>query len=225
MSKLSDLGKGLKHLVVEDDGASTPAPVAHIPAPVAHPAFNLPTPMTSFSTGGGAAVAPAGSPFEIGTTPVLDEKTYKTVLGKTDFNNTPVGRIVHKYYDALEGVIPDTTQRFKAAIGQAQKIDNVTPDQILSTFDQMQAALDKDTQDFTTLVAAHDKNEITTRQTSITTKQQQVAQLNQEIAQLTAELASETARSSNATTQHGLAQQRRAQEIAQQKALFTSLLQ
>jgi hypothetical protein len=224
MSKLSDLGKGLKHLVVEED-ETAPKTVAHVPPPVAHPAFNLPTIPTSFSTGGGAAVAPAGSPFEIGTTAVLDEKTYKTVLGKTDFNSTPVGKVVHKYYDALEGVIPDTTQRFKAAIGQAQKIDGVTPDQILSTFDQMQAALDKDTQDFTTLVAAHDKNEITTRQNSITTKQQQVAQLNQDIAQLTAELASEQSRSGNATTQHGLAQQRRAQEIAQQKALFTSLLQ
>jgi hypothetical protein len=231
MSKFTDALNAAKHLVIEED-PTTAAPATKIPTKtVGHAAFDTPytpnmTPSASvpFMPGVGGPAAAAPSPFAVPTTSVLDEKIYQSVLSKTNFDSTPVGKIVHKYYDALEGVIADQGQRFRAAIGQAQKLDGVTPDQVLSTFDQMQAALDADAQSFNGACAAHDKNEIVTRQTSISNKQQQVAQLNAEIAQLTTELADEQARSTNAATQHNMAQQRRATEISTQKAMFASLL-
>jgi len=70
----------------------------------------------------------------------------KAFLAKTNFNTTTVGKAIIRYYDALEGVITDQNARFKAAINQAQKLDGVTPDQVLATFDQLQATLDTDAQ-------------------------------------------------------------------------------
>lgn len=223
---LKDLANKAKHLVVEDD-ETTPTPAAApVAAPVPHPAFNLnfnPTPTPTL--GGAAAPALAGSnPFSVPGTTVLDEKVYQTVLAKTNFDSTPVGKTIHKYYDALEGVIADTTQRFKAAIGQAQKLDGITPDQILGTFDQLESALEADAQSFQRIADGVQANQITARQNKITSLQQQVEQINGQIAQLNTELADETARHSNAVTQYGLAEQRRQQEIAQQKAQFASLL-
>ena len=220
---LKDLAKKATHLVYEEEETAAPAVKPTNLAAVAHPAFNL--------SGAAAAPAPAftptpgTSPFQVPSTTVLDEKVYASVLKKTNFDDTSVGKVVHKYYDALEGVIADPNQRFKAAIGQARKIDGVTPDQILSTFDQLQAALDQDAQAFANVASQHEKAEITSRQNSISAKQAQVTQLNQEIAQLSAELADEQARSGNAVQQHGLAQTRRQQEIAAQKSQFAALLQ
>jgi len=129
--------------LVYDAGEETPAPVKPGTTPAPHVAFNLPP--ASFSTGGGAAAAPAmGSPFSVPGTTVLDEKVYATVLAKTNFNTTTVGKAILKYYDALEGVIADQNGRFKAAIQQAQKLDGITPDQVLATFDQLSAALSTD---------------------------------------------------------------------------------
>src|SRR5271170_6385190 len=211
-----------KSLVVEDDAPVTPTVKSGTPAP--HPAFNLPP--TSFSIGGGTAVAPApmGSPFSVPNTTVLDEKIYQTVLAKTNFNTTTVGKAILRYYDALEGVITEQNARFKAAISQAQKLDGITPDQVLATFDQLSAALDSDAAAFQRVADGVQANQITARQTKITTLQQQSESINTQITQLQTEVASETANHSNAVTQYGLAEQRRAQEIAAQKAQVASLL-
>lgn len=210
------------NLVYEtDEKAPTTATAA---APVsAHPAFNLPP---GFSTGTGAATAPApaGSPFSVPNTTVLDEKVYQSVLAKTNFNTTTVGKTIIRYYDALEGVIADQNARFKAAINQAQKLDGVTPDQVLGTFDQLQAALDSDAAAFQKVADGVQANQITARQTKITSLQQQIETINQQVAQLQTELADQQNTHANAVTQYSLAEQRRAQEIAAQKAQVAALL-
>jgi hypothetical protein len=218
---IKDLIHQAKSLVIEDD--SPVAAVKPTGTVVPHPAFNLP-PM---STGGGAAVAPAlsgGSPFAVPSTTVLDEKTYQMVLAKTNFNTTTVGKAILKYYDALEGVIADQSARFKAAIQQAQKLDGITPDQVLATFDQLSTALDSDAQAFQNLCASFESKEITARQTQITNLQKQVESINAQIGTLNSDLADKTVSHSNAVQQYGLAQSRRAQEIAAQKAQVASLL-
>jgi len=197
-------------LAYEDDAPAKPA----APAAAPHPAF-------SFNL---TPAAPAGSPFAVGGSVVLDEKVYQSVFSKTNFDATPVSKTIHKYYDALEGVIPDQTQRFKAAIGQAQKLDGITPDQILATFDQLEAALEADAKGFQGVADKVEASQITTRQAKITDLQTQVANFNQQIAQLQSELVDEQAKHANAVQQYGLAQQRRATEIAQQKAQFAALL-
>lgn len=215
---LKSIADRAKHLVVEED-EQVPA-AKPVTSPVPHPAFNIP-----ISTGAvAAAPAYSSSPFDTPVAATLDEKVYKTVLGKTNFDTTPVGKVVHKYYDALEGVIGDSNARFKAAISQAQKLDGITPDQVLSTFDQMQGALDADGQAFQKIADGVQANQITARQTKVSDLQRQVETANNQIAQLNAELADETARHANAVSQYGLAQQRRQQEIAAQKAQFAALL-
>jgi hypothetical protein len=219
---IKDLIHQAKSLVIEDDAPATPA-ARPTGTPAPHPAFSLPA---NFGAGTGTAVAPApvGSPFAVPTTTVLDEKVYQSVLAKTNFNTTTVGKAIIRYYDALEGVIADQNQRFKAAIGQAQKLDGVTPAQVLATFDQLAAALESDATSFGKVADGVEANQITARQTKITSLQQQVESLNQQIAQLQSELAGETTSHANAVQQYGLAQQRRAQEIAAQKAQVASLL-
>jgi len=221
---IKDLIHGVKSLVVEDDAPATPAVKPLTSAPGSHPAFNLPP--ASFSTGAGAAAAPAmgGSPFSVPNTTVLDEKVYQAVLAKTNFNTTTVGKAIIRYYDALEGVIADQSARFKAAISQAQKLDGVTPDQVLATFDQLSAALDADATAFGRVASTVETNQITARQTKIASLQQQVETINQQVSQLQSELAGEQTSHSNAVTQYGLAQSRRAQEIAAQKAQVAQLL-
>jgi hypothetical protein len=221
---IKDLIHQATSIVYESD--EKPATPATRPTgtPAPHPAFNLPP--TSFSTGAGTAAAPApiGSPFAVPGTTVLDEKVYQSVLAKTNFNTTPVGKAIIKYYDALEGVIADQHDRFKAAIQQAQKLENITPDQVLATFDQLSTALDGDGAAFQRVADGVQANQITARQTKITTLQQQADSISQQIAQLQTELADQTANHANAVTQYGLAQTRRAQEIAAQKAQVAALL-
>lgn len=221
MSKLSELAHRAASLVVEDDGQDTkPAAKPATPAG-SHPAFhfdssgNVPS---TFPTVG------APSPFAVPTAVVVDENIYQSVLKKTNFDDTPVGKAVKKYFDGLDGIIPDTNQRFKAAIGQAQKLDNISPDQVLQTFDSMQAALDRDAQGFQQVAAGVETREITARQTKITDLSTQVSNLNAQIAQLSSELTDQQTKHTSTVQQYGLAQQRRANEIAQQKAQVASLL-
>jgi hypothetical protein len=220
---ISDLIKGVKGLVIEDD--ETPAKVSSstpMGPGATHPAFNLP-PTPPVSTGAFGA-APAASPFTVPSTTVLDEKVYQAVLAKTNFNTTPVGKAIIKYYDALEGVITEQSARFKAAIAQAQKLDGITPTQVLATFDQMSAALETDAAAFQRVFAGFETNEITARQTKITSLQAQVEQLNGQIAQIQTELAGKQSDHANAGTQYNLAHDRRSQEIAAQKAQVSALL-
>lgn len=215
-----------KHLVVDDEGEDqkpTPTPKGKTSA--------APAPAFHFSDFANPPAAPVGqfpvsgaSPFAVPTAVVVDESVYQNILKKTNFDDTPVGKTVHRYFDALDGVIPDTTQRFKAAIGQAQKLDGIAPDAILQAFDSMQAALDKDCMAFSTTASNVESREITARQTKIQDLTTQVTNLNAQIAQLQGELTDATSHHSSIVSQYGVAQQRRATEIAQQKQQFANLL-
>jgi hypothetical protein len=221
---LKDLGKKLKETFVEEDGGQGQAPAAPKPA-AAPPTFRFTPGATPMGPGFGtaAAPAPAGSPFAVPGTAVLDEKIYKSVLKKTDFDDTPVGKTLHSYYDGLEDMDPNT--RFKTAFKLAAKRDGITAAQVLAAFDQLQSALDAETRNFQGLAASIEQKEIVARQQRIADLTNQRQQIDQQIAQLQGELADQTASHSNATQQFTLAAQRRATEISQQRAQFASLLQ
>jgi hypothetical protein len=224
MSKFGDSLKHAAHSVASlavELPEETETPAAK-PAPSTHPAFHFDSTGNIPSTFPSASAV--GSPFAVPSAVVVDENIYQSVLKKTSFDDTPVGKAVKKYFDALDGVIPDQTQRFKAAIGQAQKLEGVTPDQVLQTFDSLSAALDRDAQGFQQIAANVESREITARQTKITDLSNQVSNLNAQIAQLSSELTDQQTKHSSTVTQYGLAQQRRATEIAQQKAQFAALL-
>lgn len=222
MSKFSELAHRAASLVVEDDGTDTKTAAKPAPAVTGHPAFHFDSsgnvPPSTFPS------ASATSPFAVPTTAVVDENIYQSVLHKTNFDDTPVGKAVKKYFDGLEGIIADPSMRFKAAISQAQKMDGITPDQVLQTFDGLSAALDRDAQGFQQTAANVESREITARQTKITDLSTQVSNLNAQISQLASELADQQSKHSTTVQQYGLAQQRRANEIAQQKAQVAALL-
>lgn len=224
MSRLADAYNKAKHLVVEDDDPTpTPKTVVKPTEPVTHAAFDFSTLAQDTATRLDAASG-APSPFAVPGTAVLDENVYQSVLKKTNFDETPVGKAVHKYFDALDGSGLDTNARFRAAMKQAAALDGITAEQVLSTFDQMQTALEKDAQGFQGFATSVETSQITGRQQKIADLQAQVANLSQHIARLQSELVDQQSKHANAVTQYGLAQSRRAQEITAQKAQFAALL-
>ena len=214
MSFITDLADKAKHLVVEDDPNAAPAK----PAPVAlhpHPAFSAsPAPSASAFAAAPAPSYGSGSPFSVPAATVVDEGVYQAILKKTDFTTTPVGKAVQKYYDSLEGIIADPSQRTKSAIAQAQKLENITPQQVLDTFDSLSASLDADARGFQGVADTVEKNQITAVQDDITRLDQQIANLTAQRTQKASDLANNQASHANAVTQYGLASQRRTQEIA-----------
>ncbi len=226
MTKFADAIKNAAHaatsLVVEDDGVETPKPAAARPSPsFAHvPAASTFAPTT-----------PSTSPFAIGGAAVLDEAVYQKVLAKTNFDQTPVGQVIHKYYDALDGTPLDVNTKFKTAIAQATKLDGLTPDHILQAFDDLLTALSKEGDNFQRAADGLTQREVTSRQQSLQQITDQIGQLQAQIAdlqtkhtQVSADLADAQAKVANGSTQFGLASQRRSQEIQQQKAQFQALL-
>jgi hypothetical protein len=154
----------------------------------------------------------------------LDEGVYQKVLAKTNFETTPACISIHKYYDAMEGMPMDIKTKFKMAIAQAAKLDGLTADKILATFDGLKTALAADANNFAKFAEEREKTQITSRQTKIQQITDQITALETQHTQLAAELADEQNKHVAGTTQYALAQQRRATEIDQQKAEFAALL-
>jgi hypothetical protein len=216
-------------VMTEDESTETQKP-----GPAAPKA--RPVPAASFSMGAGASpsfapTSPTTSPFAIGGAAVLDEAVYQKVLAKTNFDSTPVGQVIHKYYDALDGTPLDVNTKFKTAITQAQKLDGLTPDHILQAFDDLLTTLQKEGDNFQRAADGLTQREVTSRQQTLQSITDQIAKLTQQIAdlqtqhtQVSGELADAQTKVANGSTQFGLASQRRAQEIQQQKAQFQALL-
>jgi hypothetical protein len=231
MSKFSDAIKNAAHaassLVVEDDGVEAQKPGPAPAKPAARPA-------ASFSMGATpsfAPTSPSASPFAIGGAAVLDEAVYQKVLAKTNFDQTPVGQVIHKYYDALDGTPLDVNTKFKTAITQATKLDGLTPDHILQAFDDLLTTLSKEGDNFQRAADGLTQREVTSRQQSLQQISDQINALTQQIAdlqtkhsQVSGELADAQTKVANGSTQFGLAATRREQEIRQQKAQFQALL-
>jgi hypothetical protein len=212
-----------------DDGENkTPSQ----PTPTAKPApqnFNFAG--LSPSVGTAPAMTPVASPFAVPGSTVLDEKVYQRVLGLTDFHASDVGQKVQRYYDALEEAGLDTATRLKTAVKQAAKLDGITPDQVLTAFDNLKAALQAESDKFARAVDAQNQKEVIGRQQQLQSISDNIARLQQQITdlqaqhtQVSAELADASNRIANAQTQMQLATARRASEIDQQKAQFAGLL-
>lgn len=226
---LKDFGKKLHDTFVEDDGATAAKP-APVPTKAPTSNFNFGTTAATGFPPPSTVPSPA-SPFAVPGTVVLDEAVYQRVFKLTDFDQTDVGKAVHKYYDALEGTGLDPNTRFKSALKQAGAIDGITADRVLATFDQLLSTLAAEGDKFGKIVEAQTQKEVVARQQHQQQISDQIAQLTQQIAdlqaqhtQLSAELVDAQGKISNAQTQFGLASSRRSNEINQQKAQFAALL-
>ena len=219
---LKDLAKKAHDLAFTDDGeaaAATKAAKTPTPFPYNTPAGPYGTTPSPFNT-------PYGAPA-----PVLDEAVYQRVFEKTDFEKTPTATVIHGYLDSMEDSPLDPNTKFKTALGMAKKRDGLTPDKVLAAFDGLRVALKAEQDKFQRQVDAMTAKEITARQTtlqqiadSIAAAQKQIEAYQQQHSQVSAELADQQTKVANATTQFGLAVQRRSQEIDQQQAQFAALL-
>ena len=224
---LKSLGKKLHDAAFSDDGEEA-KPVNSPPAAPKPAAPNyFPRDFNPQNT------APSGnaSPFVVPNATTLDEAVYQRVLDKTNFDKTPVGQLIHKYFDALEDAGLDPTTRFRTAIKQAQRLEKITPDMVLSTFDDLTNALRRESDNFSHAVDGQTQKEVVGRQQQLQQIGDQITKLTQQITDLqgqhtevSAELVDANTRIANAQTQMQLATNRRGQEIETQKASFAGLL-
>ena len=213
----------LKSVAFEDDPAP---PVQHTPPPAAPafaaPAFSAPAAMPVDA----ASAAPYALPIDAGV--VADhDPVYQTLLAKTDFEATPTATTIHKFLDPLKA-IPDSVMpsniKFKTAVIQATAQAGLTEDGILSTFDTLKAKLQQEHDAFGVKEQQFAAREVTGRQDQIQKISQQITDLQQQLAQLSTELVNAQGKATHAQSQFEAAVQRRASELEQQKALYTSLL-
>jgi hypothetical protein len=224
---MTNILKKLHDTFIEDDAPAAPEPAK------SQSQNRNPNPSSQVDWGAGMPptgyVPPASSPFLVPGSTVLDEAVYQRVLQKTDFDQTDVGRTIHKYYDALPD--EESNQRFKRALAQATKLEGLTPDRVLAAFDGLKAALQQEGDRFAKNCDTRTQNEVTARQQRIQDISDQIAKLTQQIGdlqtqhtQISGELVEAQGKITNAQTQFQLAATRRSQEIDQQKAQFAALL-
>jgi len=222
MSKDSIFKKIHDTLVTDDGEVSTSKAATAVKPALSFPSWTPTAAPASFSS---------GFPGAPGIGPVLDEAVYQKVLDKTNFDSTPTAVTIHKYLDAMEGTPLDPTTKFKTALQQAARLEGLTADKVLATFDQLKQLLKAESDKFTTSVNNMVAKEVTARQATldqisatIAQKQKDIEQLQATHTQVAAELADAQTKVSNATTQFGLAAQRRSAEIDQQQAQFAALV-
>jgi hypothetical protein len=210
----------LKSVAFEEE---PPKPQQHTQAPAA-PSFSAP--LTSQSVESSAPAIPYALPIDAGVVPDNDA-VYQTLLSKTDFESTPAAATIHKFLDPLKA-IPDTVMpsniKFKTAVIQATAQAGLTEDGILGTFDTLKARLQQEHDAFGQKSQQFAAREVTGRQDQIQKITEQITELQQELARLSNELVDAQGKATHAQSQFEAAVQRRASELEQQRALYTSLL-
>jgi chromosome segregation ATPase len=182
-----------------------------------------------------SAAAPAVSSYPLSSQPMSEEveHLYQRILAKTNFDSTPVAATIHKYLDPLAAISTlDERTRFKTAVIQAKAQEGLTQEKILATFDGLKVALQNEQESFTASAQTTRQREVADRQKhvqeatdAIAQKQKEIAQLQQQLSEMTAELSGAQSKIQRAESQFGIAVQRRATEIDQEKAKYLGLLQ
>ena len=217
----------IKSVAFEDE----PAPAEkHPAAPASHaPAFSGPAIAVPASDSGLASPAqqPAFAiPIDAGVVPDNDA-VYQTLLSKTDFESSPAAATIHKFLDPLKA-IPDSVMpaniKFKTAVLQASAQAGLTGDGILSTFDTLKDALQREHEAFASKAQQFAAHEVAGRQEQIQKITEEITQLQQQLAQLSNELVEAQGKATHAQSQFEAAVVRRSGELEQQKALYASLL-
>jgi hypothetical protein len=209
----------LKSVAFEEDPAP---PEKHTPTPSAHAASGF----ASAPLAGEAQAVAYSLPIDAGV--VADnDAVYQTLLTKTDFESTATAATIHKFLDPLKA-IPDTVMpsnvKFKTAVIQATAQAGLTQDGILETFDELTARLQQEKEAFGGKSEQFAAREVAGRQDQIQKITAQITQLQQELARLSNELVDAQGKAAHAQSQFEAAVQRRATELEQQKALYSSLL-
>lgn len=214
----------IKHAIIEDDDPKADGnaePHGEAPATAASAAASVAT--------------SSASSYVLSSQPMNEEveHLYQRILAKTNFESTAVSATIHKYLDPLAAISTlDERTRFKTAVIQAKAQEGLTQEKILATFDGLKVALQNEHESFTASAQATRQREVGDRQKhvqeatdAIAQKQKEIAQLQQQLSEMTAELSGAQSKIQRAESQFGMAVQRRAAEIDQEKAKYLGLLQ
>lgn len=209
MSKISDM---VKHVMYEDEDIGQKPKVSPSTPP------SSPSTSSSWTQVNTAIPSP-----EIGLS--LDDE-----VSKINFDVTPAGRVIQRYYAGLDGSGLDPSAQFKAAVKQASKLDGITLEQILKTFDDLKASLHTVSDKLDSEFDKRSQSDIGSRQQRLKSIGDQINQLSQQLTSLqtaSSQLLTEinTARGNivNDKTRVLSAIAKRNQEIDYQKSQLLSL--
>lgn len=216
----------LKHVAFEDD----PAPAPKHPEPPSAITTHAAPPFVAGESAPFAAVAAApvafGAAIDAGVVPDNDS-VYQTLLARTDFEKSDIAATIHKFLDPLKA-IPDSVMpsnvKFKTAVLQASAQAGLTEDGILAAFDALKIRLEQEKSAFEGKAQQFVDKEISARQEHIQQITDQITNLQQELGRESNELVEAQGKAAHAQGQFQAAVQRRASEIEQQKALYSTLL-
>lgn len=202
----------VKHLVVEDEEVQPE--VTKLPA--------------TFVTGTSYASAPAYNSVPQVYTPTVmapvDNDIYRSLLEKTDFNSTTVGKVLVSKLDMLKETLLDERTKLVTAlkIGSAE---NLNAQSILSTFDGLIQTLQAESDNFNKSAQSALDKEVTGRQTKLQEIANQITDLQKQQTQISSDLIDQQGKIQHGQMMFKSAFSNRSLELENQKAHFSSLLQ
>lgn len=152
------------------------------------------------------------------------DELYQGLLSRTSFETTTVGELVHKYLSAMESLPLERGMKVRTAIQQAKKLDHVTDEAIIDTFEQMEKALQTQQNVFAKSAMTESNSQILDKQHQVEALSEEIKQKQELIAKLTAEITDAQVRISAVGTRFAAAVRRRVAEIDQEKSTFLAAL-
>jgi hypothetical protein len=152
-------------------------------------------------------------------------EVYDDLVARTSFETSAVAKILQKYLAPMEKVSLDEKTKFQMAVLQAKAQEGLSPQAILTVFDELSASLKHENEAFNTKCENFIQSEITVRDEKIKSLTQQAAQLQQQITQISSELVGQQNKLNTIKSNFALAANRREIDINQQKTKYTALLQ
>ena len=171
-----------------------------------------------------AASPPAGSAPEPVLAADADDGIYRALLEKTSFDATDAGRAIGKYLGAMDAVPLEASLKLETAIAQARRIDGVTDDALLASFDAMRRALELEQRSFQEASARFKAGEVDDREGRMRALTTEIDDRQAQLARLTAELAQARASMARTTARFTTAADRRDHEIAQERDRLAAVL-
>jgi hypothetical protein len=193
----------------------------HTPTQVVHagPAAARPTPIT-VSYGSLDPVTVCSSPL------------YKILAEKTDISAIPALAQLEAFAKPLESIIPDKSQRYKAALAQASAQKGFDAAHLSGAFDSLLAILSNEETTFSSQLAEQSRTQVEAKTTqaknlddAITNKQAEIANLEQQKQNLITQVDLAKAKIAQTQANFTAALSIRRSEITKQKDELTQILQ
>jgi hypothetical protein len=170
------------------------------------------------------APSPAASAPEPVVVTDADDGIYRALVEKTSFDGTDAGRLIARYLGAMDALPMDASLKLRTAIAQASRIDGVSEEALLASFDAMKRALELEQRSFEEASARFKAGEVDDREGRMRALTTEIDDRQAQLARLTAELAQARVSMARTTARFTTAADRRDREIAQERARFAAVL-